>query len=307
MPDYLTFKDMYEKIQRIAGDLSGADLDKQKDVANMVYLDEILVCDDLFPCLWFLTDLDDSIRTKTYKSITGITADNPSVVTSAAHGFANGDIIQLSNDVGGMIEVRNRVFLVAGRTDDTFQLTTLNGTAVNGSTFTAYTSGGKIFHRGVTPTAPIEKILTAAFHGYSGELDPIGEKQLEETTAWWDPANIGRPERFMLKKYFTTAGDESNRLLWFPNPQEVYQMRLWYEKQISPLSADTDVPILPPRYHNAIVSGSVARLVQYGQVQIENAVIWPSIYKAQIAALVSANRKWWRQYQKDERSGLYLA
>jgi len=307
MPDYLTFKDMYEKIQRIAGDLSGADLDKQKDVANMVYLDEILVCDDLFPCLWFLVYQDNLIRTKTAKTATGITAANPPVVSSAAHGFANGDIIQFGNDVGGMVEVRNGTFLVADRAAGTFELQTLDGTDIDGSAFTAFTSGGTIYHRGVTPSASIEKVLSLAIHGYSGELDPIGETALEETTSWWDPANIGRPERFMLKKYFTTAGAESNRLLWFPNPQEVYQMRLWYEKQISPLSADTDVPILPPRYHNAIVSGSVARLVQYGQVQIENAVIWPSIYKAQIAALVSANRKWWRQYQKDERSGLYLA
>lgn len=70
------------------------------------------------------------------KIITGATAANPVVVTSVAHGFANGDKIRIDN-VSGMTQLNNREFTVAGVTANTFQLSGINGTAFN-----AYTSGG---------------------------------------------------------------------------------------------------------------------------------------------------------------------
>lgn len=56
----------------------------------------------------------------TAKTLTAITKASPGVVTSTAHGYANGDYILLT--VQGMRQVDGRVFRVAGVTTDTFQL-----------------------------------------------------------------------------------------------------------------------------------------------------------------------------------------
>ena len=82
------------------------------------------------------------VYTKPTRVITGITAANPGVVNSAAHGFANGDQVWIKGVVG-MTEVNSRFFTVAGATADTFQLSGTNTTG-----YTAYSSGGTA---GVTP------------------------------------------------------------------------------------------------------------------------------------------------------------
>lgn len=75
------------------------------------------------------------------KTITAITQANPGVVTSAAHGFSNGDWVYLATVVG-MTQVNGNYYIVAGATTNTFQLNDLNGNAVNTSAYTAYASGG---------------------------------------------------------------------------------------------------------------------------------------------------------------------
>lgn len=75
------------------------------------------------------------------KTITGITQANPAVVTSAAHGFANGDWVYIANVVG-MTQVNGNYYIVAGTAANTFQLTDLIGVPINSSAFTAYASGG---------------------------------------------------------------------------------------------------------------------------------------------------------------------
>ena len=69
------------------------------------------------------------------KAITGATNANPIVVTSAGHGFSNGDKVTISGVLGNT--AANGTHTVAGKTADTFQL---SGVAGNG----AYVSGGKL-------------------------------------------------------------------------------------------------------------------------------------------------------------------
>ena len=75
------------------------------------------------------------------KTITGITQANPGVVTSTAHGFSNGNTIVISGVVG-MTQVNGKRFKVASVTANTFALQTIDGTNVNTTSYTAYTSGG---------------------------------------------------------------------------------------------------------------------------------------------------------------------
>ena len=75
------------------------------------------------------------------KTITAITKANPAVVTSNSHNYNNGDEIKITS-VAGMTEVNEKRFLVAGKTTNTFQLTDKDGTNINSTNFTTYTSGG---------------------------------------------------------------------------------------------------------------------------------------------------------------------
>jgi hypothetical protein len=75
------------------------------------------------------------------KTITGITQANPGVVTSASHGFANGDTVVISGVVG-MTQVNGKRFTVASVATNTFQLQDIDGNNVNTTSYTAYTSGG---------------------------------------------------------------------------------------------------------------------------------------------------------------------
>lgn len=68
--------------------------------------------------------------------ITAATQANPVVITSAAHGLVNGEKVKITSVVG-MTQINNIVFTVAGVTTNTFQLSGINGTG-----YTAYTSGG---------------------------------------------------------------------------------------------------------------------------------------------------------------------
>lgn len=73
------------------------------------------------------------------KAITNATNATPIVVTSATHGYANGDIVVIKG-VGGNTAANGK-FIVAGQTTNTFNLTAYPaGTNVAGSG--AYTSGG---------------------------------------------------------------------------------------------------------------------------------------------------------------------
>lgn len=77
------------------------------------------------------------------KTITGITQANPAVVTATAHGFNNGDRVKII-DVVGMTEVNGKTFLVANKTANTFELTTVAGANVNSTAYTTYASGGEV-------------------------------------------------------------------------------------------------------------------------------------------------------------------
>ena len=73
------------------------------------------------------------------KTITGATAANPVVITSAGHNLANGTKISIRKVVG-MVELNTETgYTVASTATNTFALS-----GVDGSGFTTYTSGGDV-------------------------------------------------------------------------------------------------------------------------------------------------------------------
>lgn len=85
---------------------------------------------------------DGAYITLANKTITGVTQASQAVVTSAAHGYSNGDEVAISS-VLGMTELNNRNFKVSDVAANTFKLKYMDGaTYVNSSAFGSYTSGG---------------------------------------------------------------------------------------------------------------------------------------------------------------------
>ena len=74
-------------------------------------------------------------------TISGATQANPVVITATGHSYNNGDEISITGVVG-MTELNNKRYLVANKTTNTFEITDVDGTNINGTGFTAYASGG---------------------------------------------------------------------------------------------------------------------------------------------------------------------
>ena len=92
------------------------------------------------------------------RTITGISRASTAVVTSANHGFQNGDIVYISG-VNGMTQVNNRYYTVSNRATNTFRL---SGTSSSG--WNSYSSGGTIRKCQVSDCTLV--VTTSAAHGY---------------------------------------------------------------------------------------------------------------------------------------------
>lgn len=307
MPDYLKFSDIYGEIEKVIKHFDSSMTAMVKNIANMVYLNELMVADDLYPLFW-MVDFDDTLAAVEPRTITGITVADPGVITcDDDHGLTTNDIVSVYDIVGTMSVLNNRAFLInSAPATDTLSLIDLNSVDAIDTTGLAYTSGGTIVHRGLklaTTGKDVQRILEAGWHD-EDKMVEITFQELEEETKWWNDATA-RPERYRHRKQFSTAGAEANMLLWFPGSDDAYDLRYWFEKRATPLSNDADVPLLPPQFHHAIVAGAVTRLAE-SKVQVENAVVWPGIYKAQIQALVNFNRRYYEEHEAVKREKPYL-
>ena len=86
------------------------------------------------------------------KTITGITAANPGVVTAVAHGYATGDTVIIYGVVG-MTQVNGKAYTIIVTDVDHFSI------GVDTSAFTAYSSGGKAANQAA------QEVMTDAYLG----------------------------------------------------------------------------------------------------------------------------------------------
>lgn len=84
----------------------------------------------------------DAAFTDMHRTVSGATQASPVVITtSAVHGLTDGDRVFLT-DVGGMVEISNNEYQVDVLTTTTFALQDFQGNSIDGTGYTAYTSGG---------------------------------------------------------------------------------------------------------------------------------------------------------------------
>lgn len=110
------------------------------------------------------TTLSVSTATVASKTITAITAANPPVVTSTAHGLANGAVVVITGVVG-MTQLNGRAFVIANQATNTFELKGVDATG-----YTAYTSGGSATPQTMTAIGEVQGI-PELFNGEASEID----------------------------------------------------------------------------------------------------------------------------------------
>lgn len=162
------------------------------------------------------------------KTITAITQAAPGVVTSASHGYSDGDIVLL--EVDGMVELNNRLFVVANSAADTFQLKDQNTgeVGIDTSTYDAFTSGtAKKVTLGTTITGVQEFsssggdpkfVDTTTVNDKTDKQIIVGANAINYAmTMQWDPSSAGQAA--MLAAF--VAGDQKGFRITWPNGRYV--------------------------------------------------------------------------------------
>ena len=121
------------------------------DITDIIWIRTLDANGNLVP----LSQLNDrrftvvSIATNTFelvdsvgKPITDATVTDPVVITSASHGFSDGDVVFISG-VAGMTQINDILFRVGNSTTDTFELqNAITGAPINGLAYDAWTAAG---------------------------------------------------------------------------------------------------------------------------------------------------------------------
>lgn len=144
-------------------------------------------------------------------TITGATSANPVVITSVGHGLVNGSYITISGVVG-MTQLNGNTYLVTVIDANTFSLQNTAGINVDGTTFTAYTSGGTW-----SESCQAANQISATFYvtyvsGWGEEGPPSGATAVvdicpgQEVTLTLPSAPTGNYNVTLLKIYCAVAG-----------------------------------------------------------------------------------------------------
>jgi hypothetical protein len=160
----------------------------------------------------------------TKTTIAGASAANPVVVTTTpTHTFIANELIHVES-VGGMIQLNDLSFRVYAFTSTTISLYNLDGTSLDGSAYTAWTSGGYVYRDASADWSYIYDLPTDCLK----VLAVLDEEGGTDTSYTW------RKERTHLYTNIESAGvkyvkKETDPSLYESDLVEVIAARLaWY-------------------------------------------------------------------------------
>jgi hypothetical protein len=190
-------------------------------------------------------------------TITGATQANPCVITAAAHGYANGDDV-LIEAVVGMTELNGKVYRIANKAANTFELQGIDATG-----YTAYGSGGTAKRVGVTlgsaatPTDAAPHVISwtavtgaREYNIYKASNGIYGYIGTAESTSFddinIDPATAYTPPQ--ESDVFTAAGDWPALATYFQERQGFASTddepeRVWFSRTGAYTNFTTSSPI----------------------------------------------------------------
>jgi hypothetical protein len=157
----------------------------------------------------------------TAKNITAITKAAPGVVSSTAHGFANGDFVYIL--ALGMVELNGRLFKVVNVSTDNFQLAGIDGaTGLDTTLYSTFTSGTA---QKITFGTTITGVQEFSFAG--GDIKVVDTTTVNDTvdtqavtgasaqsadmTMQWDPSSAAQQAMIAA---FQTRANKSFRVVW---------------------------------------------------------------------------------------------
>jgi len=169
---------------------------------------------------------DDGLVLEDAMTITGITTANPGVVTAVAHGYSNDDEVYVSGVVG-MAQVNGQIYRVANKTTDSFELNTPEGTAVDTSAYTTYSSGGTS-----------ERVYTIVSPYIESDLRQLKFAQRPEVQYWAHNAYaprklISTADTTWSMSSYTRINDPFGSESEMPGAVGLYGGRLWFGSSLN--------------------------------------------------------------------------
>lgn len=284
---------------------------------------DLRIVDSLSPLAWDITYYDD-LRTTAYAQISAITKADPGVITAQSidsgitgHGFHDHatvrDIVVIDN-VEGMEQLNNRVFLLEYASATTFSLKTLDGLdAVNTTNYDTYSSSGVVYHAGfvlnaTTVLANVDSKWTikqliphATIDGFP--LFPITENEVVRNK-WQDASFSSRPERYRYWQNITTDVTTNHYIFLYPVCNQAYNLGFPYQKEIPDISVfnNSTYPFHPPQVHDAIWHGALSKLVGISKrVQRHN----DKVIATQLE--IAFRDRWQNEWEKDKIKTIELS
>ena len=144
-----------------------------------------------------------------------------------------------------------------------------------------------------TTDKEIERILSVSVE-QNDSWYPATRIDVDELEAdpdrWWNTTNTERPFRYIHEKTYQTTGNQIDRLIWFPLPDDAYTFRYWFEKRIGTLTNAGDVPQIPTNGHIALVYGALVKMAEF-DVRVKGGT-WDVLYQRALNALTGFSSTW---------------
>lgn len=176
-------------------------------------------------------------------TITGITQADPGVVTAVGHPYAAGDVVVIET-VQGMTEVNSQPYIVANPTANTFELTDLNGTNVDTTAFTAYSTAGYVSNQNLIPNSVALYESRLWFGGPKANPDKIFASRSPDTngnTRYTD-FTTGTDADHGLQ--FSINSAEVNKILWLTGTERLL-LAGTFGSEIKITGSDDETAITP--------------------------------------------------------------
>lgn len=201
-----------------ATDLSKIQIAQEADVAYLVDgYHEPQKLSRLGTTNWTLNTFDRTNDPFLTASITAITKANPGVITTSAdHGLVDDEIVHLRS-IGGMTELNDGTYQVVVASNTTFSLKTLAGSAVDTTSYTTYTSGGKVFSADDQPSA-VGLYGGRVFYGGPAR-NPDGlygsRGPTDEGVKRYEDFTVGTDASHGVRFFISSTGNTLERIEWF--------------------------------------------------------------------------------------------
>lgn len=183
--------------------------------------------------------------------ITAATAANPVVITSAAHGLADGDWIYI-HGVLGMTNLNGNFYIVDNATTNTFSLQDTDEAAVSGLAYSAYTSGGQILVADEMPQTDTGEVVV--YFKPSDMIKPV-KKSVQQAFLQVEQDKIVSDTEDLKIKYTFLNTDTTK---YFPKFVQALATRLAGEIAFRIINSVSKAEALKNEYHESALPSAAS-------------------------------------------------